>query len=325
MSAPPTVDRHQSWNEFQLLMHAGHPAIVTIPGRPDCQMFIDAGATRIGIRTPWKGAAPLSPMAEITVGTTLFQHAPHLEVSTSNRSLMREFYSFLCSIGDRIQLDAVPPDQAVRDSLRSWMRLLQQLTVLSVERQLGLVGELWMLRRLAGSQGFKSALTAWRGHLAEEHDFGLPSVDIEVKATVSERRVHVISSLTQLVPSPTRQLFLLSLQFTTGGGGNNSFGLPDFVPAIHAELPDPLRTAFDDRLIAYGWNPEHIAYYTKHLHLRSLPILLPIEPEGPAITPTVLHAAMPARSQRILEASYRIDLTDLGYPDGSQDFRAVLR
>src|SRR5262249_1666676 len=148
---------------------------------------------------------PPSPLVELDIRSVSFADGgPVVEVSTRNRDLYRDFYALACAVADRIQIDHLPADRAITDSLEAWSALLERLVVLSHEKQIGLLGELWALERVATGYGLEFALQAWKGPEAEEHDFSLSAQDIEVKTTGGERRVHMISALTQLLPNPDR-------------------------------------------------------------------------------------------------------------------------
>jgi hypothetical protein len=76
-----------------------------------------------------------------------------------------------------------------------------ELSFISEERQIGLVGELLFLRRLLlrchqrGRSG-TDAVSAW--HASAKRDFYMPGVAVEVKTTAHVARLHHIASLDQL-------------------------------------------------------------------------------------------------------------------------------
>jgi hypothetical protein len=322
----PPARRHQSWDEFQLLVSAGHPALVTIPGTPAATLFAEAGASRIGLRIDATGQAPVSPLVEITIEAATFQGRRVLDVSTRNPALYREFYDFACAVSDRAQLMGRTPAVAITESLEAWGELLQRLSLLGPDRELGLIGELWMLRRLALAVGYSEAISAWRGSESEEHDFGLKDVDIEVKTTTSERRTHMIGSLSQLMPSPHRSLYLLSVQLTrntvAAGGWTVSQAIKDVRTQVAGdETPS---TEFNRKLALAGWRDEHAAHYPRRFVLRSQPALISVDADCPAITRDLIALLGPQRSGRILAVRYEIDVTGFGDEDGTARFLKVI-
>jgi hypothetical protein len=319
--------RHLSWEHFDALVQAGPPAVEVVTGDPRVEIFSDAGGFRIGLRTPDPGLVlPPSPLVEIEIKAREADGRPIVEISTANRSLYRDFYAFACSVADRLQIDGLPPGRAIDTSLDAWAALLRELVVLPPEKQIGLLGELWLFERIGREHGFDVAVSAWKGTDAEEHDFSVGAVDIEVKTTQSERRVHMIGSLTQLLPVPGRPLFLLSLQFTDAGASGKST-LTDRVAELSARVAAEAPAAVDgfrDRLAGAGWRKEHAPHYRRNYRTRSSALLLPVDGTFPAIVPEVLGTLGPERLARIQHVSYRIDVTGLGHEDGSVEFLAVL-
>jgi hypothetical protein len=320
------ADRHLSWERFESLIAAGPPAVERVAGVPQVEIFTDPGGSRIGVRIFSGESVPDTPLAEIDIRMTVVDGEKATEISTTNSRLYREFYAFACAVADGVQIDSLPPARAVDSALASWAALLERLAILSPERQTGLLGELWTLKRLAGAQGWKPALQSWQGPDAEEHDFSLVGADIEVKTTVSERRVHMIGSLTQLLAKPGRPLYILSLQFTQSGsgpGGTLTQTVADIRAAVSASSA-ALEPELDARLQLAGWCQEHAPYYRRRWSLRSLARLIAVDETCPSIVPVTLASLGPSRLSRIVQLSYRIDLEGLGSEDGSPDFLQIL-
>ena len=250
-----------------------------------------------------------------------------IEVSTRNRHLYRDFYAFACAVADRLQVDHLQADRAIAGSLEAWSALLEQLVVLSVEKQIGLLGELWLLERVANGFGLGFALQSWKGADAEEHDFSLHAQDIEVKTTVGERRVHMISSLTQLLPNPDRPLYVLSVQLTDAGGGDEGWTLSERVEALGRRvrsLGAAAEIEFRGKLDRAGWQDAHQEHYRRRFRLRTRPALVPVNNTCPVIIPATLQTLGAARASRIVQVGYRIDVTGLGSEDGTPDFLSLL-
>jgi hypothetical protein len=183
-----------------------------------------------------------------------------------------------------------------------------------------------MLQRLIPGHGWESAVRSWNGPDAEEHDFSLETVDIEVKTTVSERRVHMIGSLTQLLAKPGRPLHILSLQYTRAGLGPGKTltetvtGLLAAVSALSPMVMSELET----RLHRSGWRAEHAPYYRTKWALRGAPRMVAVDGACPVIVPGTLASLGANRLSRIVQVSYRIDLEGLGSEEGSADFGRIL-
>jgi len=319
--------RHLSWERFEELIDAGPPAVEVAKGEPRVEIFTDAGGARIGVRTPTSGTGfPPNPLVEIDMRQLRSGNTHFIEISTTNAALYRDFYAFACAIADRLQVDGMPAEAAVDSAMEAWAALLRRLALLSDEQQIGLLGELWWLRRLAAALGWATAVDAWKGPDAEEHDFSLVAADIEVKTTLSDKRVHVIGSLTQLVPTGSRPLFVLSLQLTGAGAGPGE-SLADVVHAVRGGVMDESEAArrrLDQQLEHAGWRDEHAVHYRRQFVLRAPPSLVPVDDACPAITPGTLHHLGPDKLARLVQVAYRVDLTGLGYEDGTPGFCAVV-
>jgi hypothetical protein len=219
-----------------------------------------------------------------------------------------EVYPVLCAVADRVQLGGETFTDAVEAVLGGLGDILAGRGGLPHEKQVGLFGELAVLLSLAGWTSTAAAASAWRGPDREEHDFGLPAADVEVKTTMSEHRRHWIGGATQLVPTPGRDLYLLSLQITGAGNGPGAT-LTELVAAARALQGAPAG-AMDAGLAASGWQPRHADLYRSRWALRTTPEFHLVDAAFPAVTPDGLAGAMPA-PERVIEFRYRIDLDGL--------------
>lgn len=240
--------------------------------------------------------------------------------------LNRHFYMFLVDVLGKIRNENLEPIAAIEFAWRTWGQLLEQQTVLSQQKQVGLIGELWLLSRLAKSMGWSNAVAAWHDEGNSEHDFCLPSADIEVKSTTLEARVHTIGSANQLVPSPSRTLLILSLQFTPSTGlAQGAVSLRSAVSQIRQNvMEDGVEAKFVSRLSTTGWREDHAAYYGKTYVFRSAPTLVPVDASCPRITPEFLAVLPNDLEQRIKSVLYSIDLTGLGWPENDERFKKLV-
>ena len=149
-----------------------------------------------------------------------------LEVSVAGQELLLDGHAMLCAVADRIQVDGQEPLAATRETLDHWRSMLALRTRMTPEAEIGLFGELLVIEALTATHG-PDLLQAWRGPEREEHDIGLEDLDVEIKSTSADQRVHWVSSLDQLQPSPGRELVLLSLQLTRGGAAGRT--LPQLI------------------------------------------------------------------------------------------------
>lgn len=321
-------ERHLTWERFEERIRAVPPSLHTLHGEPGVEVFTDNPHGRIGIRITSEAGAPLPVSSLVAIdirrledgGTTI------LEVSSTRSELFRDFYAFVCGVADRIQLDGVPAGAAIEAELSSWKRLLERASGLTPEEEIGLFGELWMLNRLASSKGWEKALPAWKGYEREEHDFGLESADIEVKTTSLEKRVHVIGGLDQLRASPDRDLYLLSIQLTRSGdrhGRTLGEVVDSMLTQIRLAAP-ALVTEFEEALQKVRYREEDRHLYTARRHLRSQPSLIKVDESFPSLLRDDLETLGGSRAERVVDATYRIDVAGLGVEDESPEFLRLI-
>ena len=103
----------------------------------------------------------------------------------------RDIFDLL--VRDLVEAAEQPDDEALGVArllarLSEWQQLLRRLSPrgLSSDAQLGVWGELWVLREvLAPSIGIRDAITAWRGPLEADQDFQMGAVCMEVKTSAA--------------------------------------------------------------------------------------------------------------------------------------------
>lgn len=314
-------DRFPTNEQVLQMVREGHPMRLAIPGDPSVVLFITDGGLTIGLELP-PGNIPkdLQPYTAIRVQSD--EH--HVRIASSNTRLFPEFSRLLAAIAERVQVRGRPSGQAIAEALADWRGVLQRDKGLSHEREVGLLGELWTVWRLiVGGMAPSDAVSAWRGSESEEHDFGLSTSDIEVKATSSEQRLHVISGLAQLMPTGDRPLWLLSLQFTAAGDGGHT--LAEFIRLTRSQIP----TADVDTLISFDSKVRAVDGGRSQLvesqwRLRTRPMLIRVDDASPRLTPSILESLNPTTRPRIREVWYRIDVEGLGIEDNTSAAVQVL-
>jgi hypothetical protein len=240
-----------------------------------------------------------------------------LTVTCTEPELHKYFYTYICHALEVIREENRPTVLAFRESWARTQELLEQQLVLSRDKQLGLLGELTLLSKVAETHRhqWRAALDSWHREANAEHDFAFSSVDIEVKTTSKEDRVHMIGSLNQLRPSPGRGLYLLSLQFSPSPKyAIGSTSLNDKISEILDALAwsEDLSSQFRKRLMSAGWNEDHSSYYNHTLIQRSQPKLIKVDDAFPRLTPENLGNLPPDLLVRIQSVVYAVNVTGLG-------------
>ena len=230
------------------------------------------------------------------------------ELSVWAEQQMFEAYLLVADIAAEF-IDLGDIQLALESATKGFSELLQTNRVLSLEKQIGLLGELLVLRDLI-QLGKTDALNSWLGPEGGEHDFKFVEFDLEVKTTISEKRSHRIGSLSQLTPSGDRTLLLASVQLTrtTGALGFNIAELVDWIKSNSDSTWDQLA----EKLQHCGWREDHTHLYTARFELRSEPLTFRVDSNFPRLMSETLELSeelMP----RISEVSYRVDLESLDF------------
>ncbi|ROP41050.1 PD-(D/E)XK motif protein [Saccharothrix texasensis] len=310
MTADAPIDkRHVSAENFDRMLDSGVPVTLSVAGTPNTFVFIEPRVPELGLRVEVtdKQDAPHTKLHNIFARIALRDGKRFFEVVVTARELFHDAYPILCSVADRVQLGGLSPARALHATLDRMSSLLRTPDALSREREIGLFGELLVLGGLIDRLGAAKAVESWRGTLSEEHDFGLPDLDVEVKTTTSESRTHWIESLTQLVPKVGRPLWLVSHQLTSAGAGTGS-SLPGLVERVSARLgPGGHQDLFEDALAHSGWRDDHRERLTTRWTRRSASRGYHVTGLFPRLTPADLRDRGVV-IDRIPTIRYRIDL-----------------
>ena len=313
MTANPTsAERHLSVEGFDQYLNNGTPISLPVTGTPSASMFIEPLTPEMGIRIEVGPGftAPATGLRNIVSRVAIREGRRYLEVVVTVAPLFRDAYPILCSMVDRVQLSGYSPSAALRATIEKMASLLRPPELMSREREVGLFGELLVVGGLIDALGAEDAIRAWRGGQAEEHDFGLPTMDVEVKTTSGERRTHWIESLTQLVPTAQRPLWLVSHQVTAAGTGDGRT-----LSALIDHLRDRVgtgdaRTGFENGLAGSGWAEDDRDRLTTVWTRRTESTAYAVVDDFPRLTPdSIQRDGLPL--DRILDVRYRIDLNGL--------------
>jgi hypothetical protein len=303
--------RHASAETFDRYLASRVPYDLPIKGTPRAFIFIIPSKPEIGLRVEvgLNAEVPDTGLSNIITRIAVHDATPYFEVAVTTSALFRDAYPILCSMADRIQISGLSPNEALWATLDKMSALLLAPDLLSREREVGLFGELLVLAGLINVLGAAKATAAWRG-ATEEHDFGLPTMDVEVKTTIGERRRHWIESLTQLELTRERPLWLVSHQLTNAGAGRGRI-LSDLVDEIRSEIGSEVsRDCFERTLADAGWHDDHRERLVTRWTRRSASQAYPVIGLFPRLTESALRNSG-IQLARIPEVRYRVDLTDL--------------
>ena len=289
----------------------GFPARFKLLEEPDAVMTIDPTRDEVRLETPARGSEPdVTAYEHLALEVVDRADGPWFELRVDASDSRYEAYVLVVSVVDQLRSGA-SVRHAVSEALAALRDLLKSRKTMTDEKVAGLIGELLVLEHLLETLGEAPALQGWLGPLAEEHDFGLPEYDVEVKTTKSESRVHVIGTEHQLEPAPDRPLYLLSVQITRAGAADDAFSLTELIARIRGRLLSGLRT-FDRALESVGWRDADADLYRTRFQVRSVPRAYLVDERFPAITSARLDAVVPQRAL-ISAVSYRIDASSLDH------------
>ena len=191
------------------------------------------------------------------------------------------------------------------ERVRDWQAFMMRThRPLSPDAQVGLMGELWMLRLLLDSPLGSGALDSWQGPLRAAQDFHVRGGAIEVKSTVRTGAFLArINSIDQL-DSERSPIFLCAFRFEENTDGTSLVELVDALRKRFAEAG--IRRAFEALLMVMGYLDEHAPRYGRILALKEARAFLS---EGDM--PRLIRATLPTA---VRSAAYVLDLDALDVP-----------
>lgn len=175
--------------------------------------------------------------------------------------------------------------------------------ILSGPEQTGLAGELF-LAHMFMDNGIEEAIVirGWKGSERSHHDFQLPFATVEGKATIAHNMETVsISSLRQLDPTGTKQLFLAQVAMDSHDHGEQT--LPHLVKSIRQRLSlfPADRLVFEEKLLASGYRDKDETHYSQQSFQVRKVRAFRVDENLPKLT----HDSIP---EGIVEATYQINL-----------------
>lgn len=278
-----------------------------VDGIEGAKILIDPLNMRVVLEVTCSSIPDLT-LSERLSWTTLSQHedAFHGELSVWAGQQMFEAYLLVADIA--AELSEIGDMQAALEAATSgFSELLETDHILSQEKQIGLAGELVVIKNLL-DLGKGHAVDFWMGPDGSEHDFKFREFDLEVKTTVSERRSHRIGNLSQLTPSRNRPLFLASIQLTRTTN-QLGFNLSELIKTVQMTGLSG-QDKFFEKLERSGWKREHAHLYSSRFELRSEALVFEVDSNFPRLDAENLNLAENLGS-RISDVSYRVELDGL--------------
>src|SRR5262249_40871892 len=138
--------------------------------------------------------------------------------------------------------------------LETWQACLRsRKQALSRDEQIGLMGELTVLRMLAAEIGYRLAVESWEGPLDGIHDFTRIGIALEVKSELGGSKLLHVSHLAQLEALGLETLVIARVRFREDSDGRS---ISEAVREIRDEI-SKLEAAtipiFDEKLLRVGY------------------------------------------------------------------------
>jgi hypothetical protein len=191
----------------------------------------------------------------------------------------------------------------VIDRISSWQRFMSREDdgILNAEAELGLLGELQVLRSLitAGISA-ADAVHWWQGPTDSLHDFICPLGDIEVKSSTRGGSFSAnVAPLDQLDESLVQSLYLAAVQFSLSASG---LRLPQHIDSIRFLLGanQEVIAALEGKLLAAGYHQALAPRYKRQFSYL-LTSFYEVNGEFPRLSKGSVRAG-------VIDAQYRIEI-----------------
>jgi hypothetical protein len=321
--------RHLSWENFRkTICVLNEQRVHRVSSSPVVDIYADGVQNRIGVwlEAPETGIIPeeIQKLAFVSAQIINREGKAFLEISNPEPALQRQFYYFATAIAERIVVDGKPSFEAVKLELQCFEELLREISLLSVERQIGLLGELIVLERLIAKTGV-GALDAWIGPTGEPHDFRIQKNEFEVKTTLKPHRIHTIHGAEQLVASDGCTLHLVSVLLGPPGT-DTGVSLAEKINGIKSAFEKDAirRDRFTSQLEAVGYRDADSHHYKRRFAIRRPIAIVTIDKTFPALTRPAIQQVLGAGSARIESVQYDLNIEGLVSEEGSQIFSLLL-
>lgn len=318
--------RHITWEVFSRdYIKPYIPAIYEVPGTPIVRLYVSDKAARIGVKVLLEEQIilPALPLKEISLDLRIEGGDLYADFSTSNVNLYESFYTIMTSIADATQNDKKSPVIAIEEAIERLKNITAIVKLLSEDKIIGIWGELWVLEQLINKEG-TNAVYSWKGPEKAIHDFRLVGLELEVKTTRNEERIHIISRLSQLDPSPGFTLFLCSIQIVENY--SSGFSLTEYVEKISNLLDSDYdaKRYFEKQLEKEGYLLSNCKFFTKKYYTRTIPKLVEVTENFTKLDRKMIEEKHGENASRINNVNYTLDVSGLGLQNTDPSYIDIL-
>lgn len=157
----------------------------------------------------------------------------------------------------RVSDDPEITNESLVRGLEPFLRLVLSRELLSQEHQVGLTGELLLLRELldqAAEDGLplERAVECWVGWDSSTRDFRHGATAVEVKVSQTDRREHWVGSMFQLLPEPGTEEGVFVYSVGLRSDRSRTYNLLTEIDRVLERLEPALKERFLSQLSQYG-------------------------------------------------------------------------
>ena len=145
---------------------------------------------------------------------------------------------------------------------------IEEMDSFGTQKQLGLYGEMFFMTKVLFIElGIESALKAWKGYEKNRHDFELPDISFEIKATTSNNPLRVkISNEKQLEKGKLKHLYLTVYNMVSSESKTGD--LPKLLDNIIKQIKNiKLKNDFKRNIMSLGYKFENETEYNRSYSL----------------------------------------------------------
>jgi len=294
----------ERWSQLRALpSNGGLVAERVDPDIPSCMMAVEADGTLHLMIAIGEEPKDLPPELEAVVVRIVDIGRLYLDVLSRSHYEMI-FTPLANQMFEGVAVQGRKPINAVADAIAEFRGAMKPLrAAMTLSEQIGLIGEIWVLRHVLLPVLGPRACRLWSGPNAERHDFVGERAHLEVKSTTRSEDRHEISRLDQLRAPRDKQLLLASVQLERTDGGEMT--LATLIDGVIDDLgADGYAVAeFHSRLACANWHDG--LRQSSELHRFNLRDVQFFEVEG--TFPRMPDDYVPPRG--IVSVNYTIDLS----------------
>lgn len=185
---------------------------------------------------------------------------------------------------------------------------IEEIDSFGLQKQVGLYGEMYFMYNILFKElGIDTALRAWKGYKKNRHDFELPNISFEIKATTSNNPLRVkISNEKQLEKGKLKHLYLGVYNIVSSEAKNGD--LPRLMNLILESIKDvKLKNEFKRNVMSLGYNFENDSEYSRSYSIVNQDkVFYEVDETFPSIG--IEDLVKLGKNTAIMEVSYTINL-----------------